>query len=160
MEPLAYHIIWTTYGTWLPGDARGWIAAGVWGIQAPDPERERQARALMAEDAVWLSPEQREIVEQAIRDHCGHARWMLQAVKVRTNHVHVVVTVDCDPRLARDQMKSWAARRLSDAAGLTTPVARKAGRRHWWTEGGDIETIWDDKYFENAVHYVAELQGD
>src|SRR5438309_2044603 len=25
MQPLAYHLIWTTYGTWLPGDARGWI---------------------------------------------------------------------------------------------------------------------------------------
>src|SRR5262249_46358121 len=22
---LAYHIVWTTYGTWLPGDWRGWI---------------------------------------------------------------------------------------------------------------------------------------
>ena len=22
--PLAYHITWTTYGSWLPGDPRGW----------------------------------------------------------------------------------------------------------------------------------------
>ena len=59
-----------------------------------------------------------------------------------------------------DQLKSWTARRLSDAAGLTAAVARKAGRRRWWTEGGDIETIWDEAYFENAVRYVVELQGD
>ena len=23
-EPLAYFLTWTTYGTWLPGDERGW----------------------------------------------------------------------------------------------------------------------------------------
>jgi hypothetical protein len=25
-EPLAYYLTWTTYGTWLPGDERGWVA--------------------------------------------------------------------------------------------------------------------------------------
>ena len=25
-EPLAYFLTWTTYGTWLPGDERGWVA--------------------------------------------------------------------------------------------------------------------------------------
>ena len=24
-EPLAYFLTWTTYGTWLPGDGRGWV---------------------------------------------------------------------------------------------------------------------------------------
>jgi len=24
-EPLAYFLTWTTYGTWLPGDERGWV---------------------------------------------------------------------------------------------------------------------------------------
>jgi hypothetical protein len=23
-DPLAYFLTWTTYGTWLPGDERGW----------------------------------------------------------------------------------------------------------------------------------------
>ena len=34
--PLAYLITWTTYGTWLPGDQRGWVEDGTFGIQAPD----------------------------------------------------------------------------------------------------------------------------
>jgi hypothetical protein len=25
-EPLAYFLTWTTYGSWLPGDERGWVA--------------------------------------------------------------------------------------------------------------------------------------
>jgi hypothetical protein len=24
-DPLAYFLTWATYGTWLPGDERGWI---------------------------------------------------------------------------------------------------------------------------------------
>src|SRR2546430_11024925 len=36
--PLAYHITWTTYGTWLPGDDRGWVKKGSSAVQPPDPE--------------------------------------------------------------------------------------------------------------------------
>jgi hypothetical protein len=49
MNPLAFHLIWTTYGTWLPGDGRGWIQSGVLGVQPPDAEREQAARERMAE---------------------------------------------------------------------------------------------------------------
>ena len=24
-EPIAYFLTWTTYGSWLPGDQRGWV---------------------------------------------------------------------------------------------------------------------------------------
>ena len=77
MNPLAFHLIWTTYGTWLPGDARGWIQSGATGVQPPDPEREQQARERMVEPAVVLDPEQRSIVEQTIREHGGVRRWTL-----------------------------------------------------------------------------------
>src|SRR3954451_1550677 len=79
-HPLAYHLIWTTYGSWLPGDARGWIKAGVWGVQSPDPKREQQARAMMAEEAVVLNRTQRDAMEQTIRDHCRVRQWVLHAV--------------------------------------------------------------------------------
>jgi REP element-mobilizing transposase RayT len=160
MNPLAYHIIWTTYGTWLPGDPRGWIKSGVFGVQEPNPELEQHAREMMAEDEVRLTPEQRAAVEQTIRDHCRIRKWLLHAVNVRSNHVHVVVTCDCDGEKARDEFKLWTSRRLSDLAGLTIPVARKAGRRHWWTEKGDALAIDDERYFENAVEYVVNLQGE
>src|SRR2546425_7690340 len=102
MSLQAYFITWTTYGTWLPGDARGWVKSGEWGIQSPDPEREREARRLMAESAVILTPNQRTLVEQTIRDHCRIRRWVLHAVNARTNHIHVVVTADRSPDEVRD----------------------------------------------------------
>src|SRR5687768_7467026 len=96
MPTLAYHLTWTTYGTWLPGDKRGWIKSGVVGIQPPNPKREEAASALMVEAAVQLTRQQRNIVEQTIREHCEIRKWRLHAVNARSNHVHVVVTADRD----------------------------------------------------------------
>ena len=153
-----YFITWTTYGTWLPGDIRGWVKSGMSGIQPPDPYLEQQARESMAGPAVLLTPQQRELVDKTIRDHCRIRGWQLHAINVRTNHVHVVVTADCDPQVVMDQFKAWCSRKLSDQAGLVEQVAKKAGRRRWFTEGGDIEGIEDEAYFANAVHYVTECQ--
>jgi REP element-mobilizing transposase RayT len=155
---LAYHIVWTTYGTWLPGDWRGWIKKGFSGIQSPDPGLERSSRRRLAEPPVLLSIEQRVLVENTIIDHCGIRNWPLHAVNSRTNHVHVVVSADGEPEMARDQFKAWCSRKLSDAAGLRKKVAKKAGRRHWFTEGGDAEAIEDEEYLDNAVRYVLDGQ--
>src|SRR5947208_9864778 len=76
---LAYHIVWTMYGTWLPGDWRGWVRKRIWGILPPDPDIERQARERMAEPMVLLTDEQRAIVERTIADHCRIGGWTLHA---------------------------------------------------------------------------------
>jgi REP element-mobilizing transposase RayT len=158
MSILAYHLTWTTYGTWLPGDARGWIKSGAWGVQRPDPKREQDARERMVDSAVVLTPDQRALVEETIRDHCRIRCWLLHAVSARTNHIHVVVTADRDPDDVMDQLKAWCSRKLSDQTGLAAAVAKKAGRRRWFTEGGDKEGIEDDDYLENAIRYVLERQ--
>ncbi len=159
MTPLAYHLTWTTYGTWLPGDERGWVKSGSAGIQEPDPRRHEEARAHLAEAAVLLTNEQRGVVTQTIRDHCRIRRWQLHAVNVRTNHVHVVVSADRAPEEVMNQLKAWCSRRLSDQAGLSGPVARRAGRRRWWTEHGSTKWITEDDYLQNAIAYVLERQG-
>jgi hypothetical protein len=69
-----------------------------------------------------------------------------------------VVTAARDAKDVRDQLKAWTSRHLSDLAGLTQPVARKAGRKHWWTEGGDIENVFSEEHLQNAVIYVMEKQ--
>lgn len=45
-DPLAFFLTWTTYGTWLPGDERGWVAKGK-GFQGPAPDKERAASERM-----------------------------------------------------------------------------------------------------------------
>jgi REP element-mobilizing transposase RayT len=157
-EPIAFHIVWTTYGTWLPGDARGWIHKKRSGIQEPDTERERESRDRMVQGAIVLTLEQRKIVEQTIDDHCRIRRWTLHAVRARTNHIHVVVSADRDSQTVMEQLKAWCSRRLSDAAGLEQKVGKNAGRRRWFTEGGDKEDIDTEEYLDNAIYYVNEGQ--
>jgi hypothetical protein len=41
-DPIGYFLTWVTYGTWLPGDARGWVEYRH-GWQFPDPPREIEA---------------------------------------------------------------------------------------------------------------------
>jgi hypothetical protein len=68
--PLAYLITWTTYGTWLPGDKRGWVESGKAGVQLSDAPRQELAERLMRGTTVILNPAQREVVEGTIRKHC------------------------------------------------------------------------------------------
>jgi REP element-mobilizing transposase RayT len=155
---LAYFITWTSYGTWLPGDDRGWIKKNFNGVQTPNAKLEQEMRGKMAEDAVQLSDSQRTIIDKTVRDHCAIRDWHLHAVNARTNHVHVVVTADRDPDEVMNQLKAWCSRKLSDASGLTTRVAKKAGRRHWFTEDGDKQLIDDQEFLRNAIKYVLEGQ--
>ena len=112
----------------------------------------------MADDTVELTAVQRAIIERTIRDHCTIRGWPLHAVNVRTNHVHVIVTAGLDPNDAMNQFKAWCSRKLSDAAGHTTPVAKRAGRRHWFTEHGDKQVIDNEEFLQNAIKYVLEGQ--
>jgi hypothetical protein len=57
-----------------------------------------------------------------------------------------------------NQLKAWCSRKLSAAAGLTTTVPKKAGRRHWFTEDGDKQEIYNDEFLQNAIKYVLEGQ--
>jgi hypothetical protein len=155
---LAYLITWTTYGTWLSGDRRGWIKAGQSGVQVPNWRLEDEMRERMVGGAVILDPAQRDIVEHTIAAHCRIRRWHVHAVNARTNHVHSVVAADSDPNEIMEQLKAWCSRKLSDASGLTDVVAIKAGRRRWFTEGGDKDSIHDELHLQNAIRYVLKLQ--
>src|SRR5260370_21505381 len=75
-EPLAFFLTWPTYGTWLPGDERGWVRRGI-GFQLPDPIRKLEAEARMTEHACMLDEEQPRPVQKTIADHCRIRGWGL-----------------------------------------------------------------------------------
>ena len=78
-DPLAYFLTWTTYGTWLPGDERGWIRKGK-GFQLPQLVIQANAGDRMTELACTLDAPQRRIVEETIAEHCEVRQWKLHAV--------------------------------------------------------------------------------
>ena len=110
-SPIAFFITIATYGTWLPGDKRGWIEYQV-GWQLPDPIRELEAGARMNENACFLTPDDRLIVEQQLQETCDHRAWVLHAQNCRSNHMHVLVgCVNVRPKKIRADIKAWCTRR-------------------------------------------------
>jgi REP element-mobilizing transposase RayT len=169
-EPLAYFLTWSTYGTWLPGDERGWIEYRH-GWQLPDTVRRLEAAARMTEDACRLDGEQRNAVERQIAETCKFRGWELHAVNCRSNHVHVVVAANLDPGAVRNQLKAWSTRRLKELdaqrrqSGAATPTGSVSGgrreqglRENWWAERGSQRYINDPESLEAAVLYVRDAQ--
>jgi hypothetical protein len=70
-DPIGFFLTWVTYGTWLPGDARGWVEFRH-GWKLPDPIMEFEAAAMMKENACRLTGEQR-IAVSAIHPAAGIA---------------------------------------------------------------------------------------
>jgi REP element-mobilizing transposase RayT len=150
-DPIGYFLTWAIYGTWLPGDARGWVEYHR-GWQLPDPIREQEARARMTEDACLLTPQQREAVEAQVAETCSHRNWILHAVNCRSNHLHIVVTANVTkPKKIRVDLKAWATRTLKSNFDNA--------RKNWFAERGSIRYLNNDDELEAAILYVRDGQG-
>lgn len=147
--PIAFFLTWVTYGTWLPGDARGWVEYKH-GWQLPRPNLEAECAAKMSSDACRLSREHRDAVERQVAETCDHRRWHLHAVNCRSNHVHVVVSAgQTAPKKIRVDLKAYTTRCLK---------ALDQTRDDWWAERGSIRWIYKDDDLESAVVYVIDGQ--
>ena len=151
---IAYFSTWTTYGTWLSGDERGWFQSGR-GWREPDQRRAFSAALRMTADAVILTDVQRRLVDAVVAEHSAFRGWELHAVNCRTNHVHVVVSAgDCPIEVPREQFKAWGTRRLKQLA-----FGYAGDRRvEWWTERGWDVYIDDLEDLAAVVQYVLEGQ--
>jgi len=128
------------------------------GQKQPQPLLEDWCKNQMKEKAVLLDAQHRQVVEDVIRKHADIRRWELHAVSVRSNHVHVVVTVipktdnkDDGIKRVRDELKANATRVLRRCANPIT-------NEKVWTRGGDIQFIDTEDGLEQVVIYVSEAQ--
>ncbi|MBI4580165.1 MAG: transposase [Planctomycetes bacterium] len=143
--PIAYFLTWTTYGTWLSGDSRGWVRTGG-GVQEPDLILQERMRSRMKGESVVLDTIQRRTVDEVVRRHCDIRGWTLHALNVRTNHVHVVVSAGIGPEEVLAQFKAWASRWLGKPA------------HQRWTEHGSTRWINRVEDLEAAIRYTLEQQ--
>jgi len=155
--PLAYFISFRSYGTWLHGDKRGSIDR--FHNQYGGPYLPRidawhcHNRKQLKTDPFILGARERRSVEKAIRETCRIRKWHLQAVNVRTNHVHTVVTADRNPELVLNALKGNATHCLRED-------------RLWqyafspWARKGSKIRLWNERSVANAIYYVLYGQGD
>lgn len=91
-------------------------------------------------------------METAIREFCRVRGYVLIAISVRTNHVHVVVSNSGAPERIMDSFKAYATKGLR-AAGLVG-VDQKLWSRH-----GSTKYLWTEEQVGEAAEYVVNGQG-
>jgi REP element-mobilizing transposase RayT len=153
-----FHVTSHTYGTWLPGDPRGWRtrhhrvdAPGDY-RHAPLPLEQtqglhEQARRAMTRPAVHLSTISQKVVISSMREACASQDVDLAAICVDDHHVHALIRcTNQDPRLVFGIAKKDSARRLS-TAGLVAPGGTWGVRSH-------ITPIVDREHQVVCVNYI------
>jgi hypothetical protein len=148
-EPLALFLTWTTYGSWLPGDHRGWSdKRGM--VHAPSFRLAISAGHRLSGSAVVLTPTERLVVVETIARHCQHRQWQLFACDCRSQHVHVVVSASAyQPATVSRQLKMWTTHALG---------ADASPKRRIWTRGCSRRRIYDERGLQAVIQYVAECQ--
>ncbi len=155
--PLAYFISFRSYGTWLHGDKRGSIdrfhnrygSAYIPPNQAWESYNKQQLRA----KPLILTAKHRKEIETAIRETCSIRKCSLQAINVRTNHVHTVVTANREPDAVLSAFKANATRQLREAELWKYPFSP-------WVRKGSRRKLWNERSVAKAIDYVVNGQGE
>lgn len=158
----------TTYGTWLPGDARGSVTSvrDLRPGDAPSPFRfehdlpgepwedelpglRRSAAARLSGPPILLDPPKAEAVLAQFQETADQRGWTLRAAAVMANHFHLVVAVPDDPhpRKILADFKAYASRRLNLLYG-------KPPSETWWTDKGSKRKLKDEGAVESGRRYV------
>jgi len=136
-------VTWTTYGTWLPGDKRGYVEDGI--IFADDPEFFERNKQGQKSPSVKLSSREKEIVKQTILEQAHRIGHKIEALAVCTNHVHLVARPYLQP------IENIVGRYKS----LTTRTLWQYNRKgRIWTKGHDKRFCFSEKELEQRIRYV------
>ena len=155
--PIAYLITFRCYGTWLHGDKRGSVnkfnnkysssflkTNKIW---------ETENRKKLNGEAVTLNAEQRKIVEEKIREVCEFRNWVLHALNVRTNHVHIVASIkNHSVSSALNAFKAYSTKKMREENCWSFSHSP-------WSAKGSNRYLWNEKSLEIAIEYVVSGQG-
>ena len=153
-----FHCTGSTYGTWLPGDPRGWRSVHhkvhVEGdYRSPPPQGAHRAihlrsQSLRKHPALVLAPQYRQVACDAWAQALSHHQVAVAAIAVGGMHWHLLGQfLDCEPRQIVGRAKTWSQRQLINA-GLKRegPV---------WAKKCQYLPISDERHFENAAAYIS-----
>jgi REP element-mobilizing transposase RayT len=156
--PPAYLITFRCYGTWLHGDTRGSMdrrGHNIYGTPGIPTNRKLESSEVerMKRSPLTLYEAQRAAVEEAVKEVCEYRGFILRAINVRTNHVHVVVSAACKPETVMNAFKAYSTRKLREL-GLLPETGNP------WARHGSTLYLWKPRHVEMAVEYVLYGQGD
>jgi REP element-mobilizing transposase RayT len=136
-------LTWTTYGSWLQGDERGYVKDGM--IHEPNKQLNQANRTLMKCDEAGLTLEQRQIVINTLRKEAGLLGQEIYAIAVGKNHIHLVVSFnDLDAGVAVSHYKNAARLAIQDDGFI--------GKL--WTRGFSKRYCFDEQQLQAVIAYV------
>ena len=159
-----WFLTWTTYGTWLPGDERGFVgkAPNEFGqldshnkfgtpSAAPNERLRQSAERRLKSPPIVLTRAQVNALFEQFQETTRVRGWLLIAVGIMHTHIHVVAGVpgDPDPEKILGDLKAYGSRRLN--RGCAKPSSET-----WWTAGGSKRKLADERAVENVIHYIRQ----
>ncbi len=159
-------LTWTTYGSWLPGDPRGFVGnvRDIDGDQvrhnipgtpydADIPALTNYVRENMTGPPVALSKLDADALIKQYLETARIRQWSLCAASVMFNHTHEVIGVpgDPDPQLLLETCKRWATRALLKIRALPP-------NGEFWTVNGSKRKLPNQQAVHGGVIYVVRKQ--
>ena len=144
----------TTYGTWLPGDARGFVSKTDHGLHnafdtpydADIPLLKAHCERNLKEPPVLFDSEQAHLILICWQQAVAGVGWHLFAVAVMPNHFHAVLASPVGQR-KEDYLRTLKAR----ASFL---LNKKYGKRTWWTTSGSVRYCFDRHLLDARIENV------
>jgi len=140
---IGYMLTWTTYGTWLQGDKRGYVKDGL--VLGSNEALEKANRQSQQGELFKLSKLQCDIVRATIYKEAERIGQKIYAISVCKNHVHLVV--DC----IEETVESSAARYKSAASKA---LREKGFEGRVWTNSYDKRYCFDEETLQTKIGYV------
>jgi hypothetical protein len=158
------HLVWTTYGTWLPGDRRGhWsplfdLYGGIrergGKLNVPDSTTYRRADRSLNETPKWLDADEIATVVVELGHYLAGidakraalpAPW---AAAVEPNHVHLLVGP------VRENLARFVGRVKGRTSSAVGAMPRNAARERVWADGYWKVFLFDDHGVRAVKRYI------
>lgn len=156
------HAIWTTYGTWLPGDARGhWSALlDFYGhvlqrgqqLNPPDTATQTRAKVLMREPERVLNEEEIRLISTTLDDYLAPGMpgetWRLHTTAIERTHVHLLFGPLSTP------IGEVVGRIKSRTSSALLKLPTNQDRRRIWSTGYWKVFLFDDNAIAQVARYI------
>jgi hypothetical protein len=142
-DPLATFVTTTSFGSWLPGDERGYADNGQ--FMPPRPLLADHARRQMNGDAVVFSSLDQQRLFAALADACGEFAYQLTDVVVEATHLHWIIGHEDAPKTMVGRLK--------------TRMRQQLARGRIWSADYSHRLLFDDSSLEQARTYLTKHAG-
>jgi REP element-mobilizing transposase RayT len=140
---IGYMLTWTTYGTWLQGDKRGYVKDGQI-LQADDKLKSVNEKQQKFE-TFKLNSNHKQIVKDAILAGAEMVNQKIIALAVCSNHVHLLVEASAE------SIEKVVHRYKSSG---TFALRHKGIQRKIWSDGFDKRFCYTDEEIEQKIKYI------